>query len=203
VRQNIGLILLTGGSILLGVGVFRIYLTEFIKFLDWKNVSYWKNIPWESRLALRLLFRIKQDNFLKRVVEAHETYPLGKRLKDLTLAERLYLNIPVYAIILMAMGLVLCFDYGALGRFLGSMIITKWLLTIVGCSMTVLGVVLRLVGNRIRGYDEYGRLFSFSAPGTPNEERDKKHRLGNRFCRIAWWLMILGPAVQLIGAVMK
>lgn len=84
---------------------------EFIKFLDWKNISYWKNIPWESRLALRLLFGVKQDNFMKRISEAHELYPLGKGLKGLTLPERLYLNIPIYAIIFMAIGLVICLVY--------------------------------------------------------------------------------------------
>jgi hypothetical protein len=103
--------LLTGGSILLGIGVFRSYLSEFIKFLDWKDASYWKNIPWESRLALRLLFRIKKDNLIKRVLELNETHPLGQGLKNLTLAERLYLNIPIYAIIFMAIGLILCLNY--------------------------------------------------------------------------------------------
>ena len=205
-RQNIGLILLTSGSILLGFGVFRIYLTEFIKFLDWKNVSYWKNIPWESRLALRLLFRIKQDNFMKRVFEAHEKYPLGKGLKDLTLAERLYLNIPVYAIILMVIGLVLCFDYTALGRFLGSMIKTKWLLTIVGCSMTVLGAVLVRVGNRWLGHKEFWQAFK-TRPGDASEEglkaAGRKARWAIRFLNVSWWFLILGPMVQLIGAVMK
>jgi hypothetical protein len=199
VRQNIGLILLTGGSILLGFGVFRIYLTGFIKFLDWKDV------PWESRLILRL-FRVKQENFLKRIVEAHEKYPLGKGLKDLTLAERLYLNIPVYAIILMAMGLVLCFDYAALGRFLGSMNITKWLLTIVGCSLTILGVVLVRVGNRWLGHIDNWQAFKIRSGETSEEglkAQRRKERWAIRFLKLSWWFLILGPMVQLIGAVMK
>jgi len=105
-RQNIGLILLTGGSILLAIGVFRVYLIEFIRFMDWKNV------PWESRIVLRL-FGINKDNFLRRIVSASEKYPLGKGLDKLTFAERLYLNIPAYAVILMVIGLFLCFDYTA------------------------------------------------------------------------------------------
>jgi hypothetical protein len=161
-RQNVGLVLLTGGSILLALGVFRFYLIEFMKFLDWKNV------PWESRLVLRL-FGVKQDNFIKRIVNAHEKYPLGKELKDLTLAERLYLNIPVYAVIFMVIGFFLSLNYSAIGRFGRSMVITKTLLTIIGCSVTVFGIVFRQLGNRVRGYDEFGKPIKWKL--RPAEER--------------------------------
>jgi hypothetical protein len=196
-RQNIGLLFLTIGSVLLSVGVFRSHLTKFINFYEWKNV------PWEVRLYFKLRGIKSRDDYFGWIVRAQkrEYCPSGEK-GDLALAQRIDIDLPIIAIVFMVIGFILCLNYPALGRFLGSMIITKWLLTIVGCSMTVLGVMLRSVGNRIRGYDEYGLLFSFK-PGTPNEERDKKHRLGNKFCKMSWWLMILGPMVQLISAVIK
>lgn len=193
-RQNVGLVLLTGGSILLALGVFRFYLIEFMKFLDWKNV------PWESRLVLRL-FGVKQDNFIKRIVKAHEKYPLGKELKDLTLAERLYLNIPVYAVIFMVIGFFLSLNYSAIGRFGRSMVITKTLLTIIGCSVTVLGIVCRQLGNRVRGYDEFGKPIKWKL--RPAEEREGRDAKGTRIFKLSWWFLTLGPVIQLIAAVMK
>jgi hypothetical protein len=191
VRQNIGLILLTGGSILLALGVFRVYRIEFIKFLDWKNV------PWESRLVLRLFSKFNKENFLKRINELHQKWPLGKELKNLTLGERLYLNIPAYAVLLMVVGMFLCFDYNA---FRGVMIMSKWTLTIIGCSITVLGVALRYVGNLVRGYDEYGHLRILIMDP---DKRSKSGLWGTRLYRLSLWLLTLGPVIQLIGAVMK
>jgi len=183
--------MLTGGSILLAIGIFRIYQIEFIKFLDWKNV------PWESRLVLRLFAKFNKENFLKRLNALHEKWPLGKSLENLTLGERLYLNIPAYAVLFMVVGMFLCFDYAALG---GLMIISKWTLTIIGCSMTVLGVVLRYVGNLVRGYDEYGHL---RVVKPDSDERRKSGLWGTRLYKLGLWFLTFGPVIQLIAAVMK
>jgi len=191
VRQNIGLILLTTGSLLLAIGVFRIYKIEFIKFLDWKNV------PWESRLVLRLFSKYNKDNFLKRINALNEKWPLGKPLDNLTLGERLYLNLPAYAVLLMVVGMFLSFNYSAFGGFMN---ISKWTLTIIGCSLTVLGVVLRYVGNLVRGYDEYGHLRVLIMD---TEKRDKRGLWGTRLYRLSLWFLIIGPVVQLTAAVMK
>jgi len=190
-RQNIGLILLTAGSLLLAIGVFRIYKIEFIKFLDWKNV------PWESRLVLRLFAKFDKDNFLKRINALHEKWPLGKPLDNLTLRERLYLNIPAYAVLLMVAGMFLSFNYTAFG---GIMIVSKWTLTIIGCSMTVLGVALRYIGNLVRGYDEYGHLRVLKMDP---DERRKSGVWGTRLYRLSLCFLTLGPVIQLIAAVMK
>jgi hypothetical protein len=90
------------------------YLIKFINFFDWNNV------PWESRLALRLFGIKNRDSYLKWLFKAQEKYPLGKELKDLTLAERVVLNLPVLALALMVIGSLLCFNYSALWRFLDS-----------------------------------------------------------------------------------
>ena len=190
-RQNIGLIFLTIGSVLLAVGVFRTYKIEFIKFLDWKNV------PWESRLVLRLFSKFDKENFLKRINELHEKWPLGKELKNLTLGERLYLNIPAYAVLFMVVGMFLCFDYTAFG---GVMIISKWTLTIIGCSMTVLGVALRYIGNLVRGYDEYGHLRVLKMDP---DKRSKSGLWGSRLYKLSLLFLTFGPVIQLIAAVMK
>ena len=113
-RQNIGLFFLTLGSALLGLSIFRIYLTKFLNFYDWKE------IPLESRLALRLFGIKDRHSYLKKLVNSQEKYPLGKELKNLTLAERVVLNLPVLAIALMVIGFLLCFSYQALWRFLNS-----------------------------------------------------------------------------------
>jgi hypothetical protein len=190
-RQNIGLLMLTGGSLLLAIGIFRIYQIEFIKFLDWKNV------PWESRLILRLFAKFDEKNFIKRIHELKQTWPLGKPLNNLTMGERIYLNIPAYAVFLMIVGMLLSFNYSAFG---GVMVISKWTLTIIGCSLTVLGVVLRYVGNLVRGYDEYGHL---KVLVMDTEKRDKRGLWGTRMYRLSLWFLTFGPVVQLIAAVMK
>ena len=77
----------------------------------------------------------------------------------------------------------------------------KWVLTIIGCSMTVLGVVLLQVGNRIRGYDEHGHPIKWKI--RPAEEREMRDVKGTRFVKLSWWFLSLGPVVQLIAAVMK
>jgi hypothetical protein len=173
------------------VGVFRTYKIEFIKFLDWKNV------PWESRLVLRLFSKFDKENFLKRINELHENWPLGKELKNLTLGERLYLNIPAYAVLFMVVGMFWCFDYTAFG---GVMIISKWTLTIIGCSMTVLGVALRYVGNLVRGYDEYGHLRVLKMDP---DKRSKSELWGSRLYKLSLLFLTFGPVIQLIAAVMK
>jgi hypothetical protein len=192
VRQNIGLILLTGGSILLAISIFRVYRIEFIKFGEWKNV------PWESRFILRLFSKFNKENFLKRIYVLHEKWPVGKPLTNLTLAERFYLNIPAYAVMFMIVGMFLCFDYTALRGV--NMIVSKWTLTIIGCSLTVLGVVLRYVGNLVRGYDEYGHLRVFKPDP---EDRRKSGIWGTRLHRLGLWCLTFGPVIQLVAAVMK
>ena len=78
--------------------------------------------------------------------------------------------------------------------------ISKWTLTIIGCSLTVLGVVLRYVGNLVRGYDEYGHLRVLIMD---TEKRDKRGLWGTRLYRLSLWFLIIGPVVQLTAAVMK
>ena len=115
-RQNIGLAFLTLGSILLSLSVFRLYVIQFIYFSDWKNV------PWESRLALRLLFRIRnRDDYFKWYVRSQDKRALGEELKDLSLPERLYMNLPIIALVLMVIGFFLCFNYSVLWKFIISL----------------------------------------------------------------------------------
>lgn len=68
-------------------------------------------------------FGIKnRDTYLKWLVNAQEKYPLGEDLKDLTLAERVALNLPFLALALMVLGFFLCFNYSALWRFISSIL---------------------------------------------------------------------------------
>jgi len=81
------------------------------------------------------------------------------------------------------------------------MIITKTTITIVGCSMTVLGVALLQVGNRIRGYDEHGHPIKWKLRSP--EEREIRDTKGTQLVKLSWWFLTLGPVVQLIAAVVK
>jgi hypothetical protein len=200
-RQNIGLLFLTFGSVLLSIGVFRYHLTKLINFYEWKNV------PWEVRLYFKLRGIKSRDNYFGWIVRAQKRdYCPSDEKGDLALAQRIYIDLPIIAIVFIVIGFILCLNYPALGRFLGSMIKTKWLLTIVGCSLTVLGVVLVRVGNRWLGHKEIWQAF-MTRPGDASEEGLKtggrKARWAIRFLKVSWWLLILGPMVQLIGAVMK
>ena len=127
--------------------------------------------------------------------------PIGAEPKDLTSAERLVLNIPVYALASMMAGFFLCLDYSAIGRLISPMRISKTLLTIIGCTMTVLGIVFLQIGNRIRGYDEHGHPNRWKL--RPPEEREVRDARGTRLVKLSWWLLTLGPVVQLIAAVIN
>jgi len=81
------------------------------------------------------------------------------------------------------------------------MVITKTLLTIIGCSVTVLGIVCRQLGNRVRGYDEFGKPIKWKL--RPAEEREGRDAKGTRIFKLSWWFLTLGPVIQLIAAVMK
>jgi hypothetical protein len=100
--QISGLILLTFGSLLLAREVIgRGYVREFMRFLAWENV------PLESRVVLRLGFGINKHNFMKKINEANDKWAIGKVPKNLTIRERVCLNLPVIAVAFMIIGLIL------------------------------------------------------------------------------------------------
>jgi hypothetical protein len=107
-RQNIGLILLTSGSIILGISVFSVYLRRFYQL-------EWDKIPWEVRLFCRLI-RIdnKTDYFEKLLVGAKEYILPDDKIK---LGDRIKTDLPIIALFLMVVGILLCLNYSAFCRF--------------------------------------------------------------------------------------
>jgi hypothetical protein len=112
-RQNIGLILLVAGSILLSYGVFRTYLDKLI------NYNEWKNVPLEIRMFLWLFCIKNRGDYLERLEVSRHPLPSGRK-KELSWSQRIYLDVPIIAFILMIIGFFLSFSYSALWRFLCS-----------------------------------------------------------------------------------
>jgi hypothetical protein len=102
-RQNIGLILLTAGSILLSVSVF------------WgKTIGSWKDLCWEQRLFFkltagkRLFDKIQKDsdNTAKMLSD-------NKFLRRANRRKRIVTDLPLIALVLMLLGVFLCLNYRA------------------------------------------------------------------------------------------
>jgi len=68
-RQNIGLFLLTLGSIILGVSVFRLYLIKFYQL-------EWKKIPWEVRLFCKSIGIRNREKYFKKLLINKKEYVL-------------------------------------------------------------------------------------------------------------------------------
>lgn len=196
-----GLLFLTLGSVFLGIGVFGTHRQKFLNYHEWRNV------PWEARLFFWLGGIRNRNDFLNWLVRSQEKdqYPTGEN-SELPLAKRIDIDLPIIAILLIVIGFFLCLNYSAIGRFLGPMKITKILVTIVGCSLTILGVVLVRVGNKWLGHIENWQAFKIRS-GDASEEGlrtgGRKARWAIRFLKVSWWFLILGPMIQLIAAVMK
>ncbi len=104
-RQNIGLLLLTLGSILLGVSVFQTFLFTWINFR-------WKEQPWEVRLYCRMR-GIRNDKDYFRKLAAIKT-GLPSRQDKLSLFRRLFYDLPLVAVGLMIIGFFLSLNYAAI-----------------------------------------------------------------------------------------
>jgi len=100
VRQNIGLLLLTAGSVLLSVNVF------------WgKIMGSWKDLWWEQRLFFkltggkRLFDKIQKDseNMAKMLSD-------NKFLRRANRRKRIVTDLPLIALVLMVVGFFLCLD---------------------------------------------------------------------------------------------
>jgi hypothetical protein len=102
-RQNIGLALLTIGSVLLSISVFPKRL-----------IGAWKDFSWEQRLFLKLLgekefFEVIQDrDEHARRMQEDERY--ARRVRCLA---RIKADYPIIAIVLMVLGFFLCLNYSA------------------------------------------------------------------------------------------
>jgi hypothetical protein len=106
-RQNIGLFLLTSGSIILGVSVFRLYLIKFYQL-------EWKKFPWEVGLFCRFIGIGNKDNYFKKLLINKKEYVLPNN--ELKFMDRIIIDLPIIALLLMMMGMFLCLDYSAFCR---------------------------------------------------------------------------------------
>lgn len=108
-RQNVGLFFLTAGSLILSLSVF------WGKILNFK----WQDLHWEQRLFYRLM-RIKnlREYMWKSFEERDELLKGNEKLrKKINRRERLIVDMPLIALILMVMGFLLCMNYQALLKF--------------------------------------------------------------------------------------
>jgi len=104
--KNIGLIFLTLGSILLSINIFKYNLQKYINYTNWKKV------PLEVRIFCRLFFRIKdRDQYIKKLFFNR---PLPSEHDKLDYKQRLTIDIPIVALILMIIGMLFCFNYSVL-----------------------------------------------------------------------------------------
>lgn len=102
-RQNIGLVLLASGSIILGISVFRLYLIKFYQ-LDWQK------FPWEVRLFCRLIGINSKDDYFKKLF-INKEYILHD--EELKFADRIKIDLPIIALVQMVVGMFLCLDYSS------------------------------------------------------------------------------------------
>ena len=103
-KQNIGLILLTSGSIILGISVFRVCLVKFYQI-------EWMQIPWEVKLFCRFIGISGRDDYFKKLVLGKKEYVLPD--EELRLADRIKVDLPIIALFLMIVGMFFCMDYSA------------------------------------------------------------------------------------------
>ena len=101
-RKDFGLLLLTLGSILLGVSVFRTYLVTWINYR-------WKERPWEVRLYCRLI-RVRNDHDYYHKLDIQKT-GLPSSEDKLPLSRRLFYDLPLIAVALMIIGFFLSINY--------------------------------------------------------------------------------------------
>jgi len=106
-RQNIGLLCLTAGSILLSINVF------------WgKYFRSWEELPWEQRFFYKLtggkkmLDLERQSKAIEEVVKRQndEDYRLRTENRE-KLHKRIVGDLPIAAIVLMIAGFFLCLKY--------------------------------------------------------------------------------------------
>jgi hypothetical protein len=102
-RQNIGLLLLTTGSVLLSVRVF------------WgKTIGSWKDLYWEQRLLFKLTGGKKLfDKIQKDSENMAKMLSDKKLLRSANRRKRIVTDLPLIALVLMLLGVFLCLDYRA------------------------------------------------------------------------------------------
>jgi len=107
-RQNIGLLFLTLGSVLLSISVF-----------PRRIVGSWKELPWEQQWFLKLLGEKELfEGQIKSIENALRMQSDKKYNKRVERCGRIKTDLPLIAIVMMVTGFFLCFDYSALWRFL-------------------------------------------------------------------------------------
>lgn len=103
--QNIGVIFLTAGSVILGISVFRLFLIKFYQI-------EWGKFPWEAKLFCKLIGIKSKDDYFKKLLIMKKEYVLPD--EELKFADRIKIDLPIMALVLMVIGMFLCFDYSAL-----------------------------------------------------------------------------------------
>jgi len=101
-RQNFGFLLLTLGSIFLGVSVFRTYLFLWINYR-------WKERPWEVRLYCRLIGASNDHEYFQKLSIQKTGLPSSD--EKLPLFKRLFYDLPLIAVALMIIGFFLSLNY--------------------------------------------------------------------------------------------
>lgn len=102
-RQNIGLLFLTAGSVLLSVSVF------------WgKTIRNWKDLSWEQRLFFKLtggkdVFESSQKDW-QNMLKLQSDNKFVRRMKR---RDRIITDLPLIALVLMLVGFFLCLNYRA------------------------------------------------------------------------------------------
>lgn|GEM_PF-2298181 len=105
-RQFIGLLCLTLGSVLLSLSVFRNMLEKFFNY-DWKQ------LPIEIRALCRIIGIKNRHEFLMKLF-IHEKGTLFSSAEPLSLRQRIIVDLPLIALGLMVLGFFLSIDYAAL-----------------------------------------------------------------------------------------
>jgi hypothetical protein len=102
-RQNIGLVFLTLGSVLLSICVFPRRL-----------IGSWKDFKWEQRLFLKMLGeREFFDNLRDRDEHALRMQNDKKYARRVKCRARIREDYPIIAIMMMLVGFFLCLNYSA------------------------------------------------------------------------------------------
>jgi hypothetical protein len=102
-RQNIGLVFLTLGSVLLSICVFPSRL-----------IGSWKDYPWEQRWFLKMLGEKEFfENLRNRDEHASRMEKDEKYARRVKRWARIRADYPIIAIVMMLIGFFLCFNYSA------------------------------------------------------------------------------------------
>lgn len=102
-RQNIGLLFLTAGSVLLSASVF------------WgKIIRSWKELSWEQRLFFKLAGgKSVFESMQKNSENLEKLLSDNKFVRRLKRRDRIITDLPLIALVLMVVGFFLCLNYKA------------------------------------------------------------------------------------------